>query len=117
MRSSVCAGPRALFAKRLSIRVIAGGVRAGNVPGPSRSTARAMRPTAVVLGGADACPPSPRAVRRSVSVPFSPTPTIAASPTANGSGASTTAPPSSSTSHGTMPRASSVVAISCAAAP
>lgn len=68
------------------MREIATGVRAGKVRGPRRSTARATRRTAVVVGGADACPPSPRAVRRSVSTPFSPTPIIAALPGTRGAG-------------------------------
>ena len=79
--------PSARAARSSSMRVTAVGVRAGNVPGPRRSTARAMRRTAVRAGGADACPPSPRALRRSVSTPFSPTPTIAARPRTNGRGA------------------------------
>ena len=93
------------------------GIRFGNGFGDSRCTARAMRAVGVVAGGAEACPPSPRAVRRSVSTPFSPTPTIAAGTFTNGRGASTTAPPSSSTSHGVRRRSRNRSAIAAAAAP
>ena len=99
------------------MREIALGVCGRNVPAPSRSTARAIRPTAVIAGGAEAWPPSPRADSLSVSTPFSPTPIIAARPGTNGSGASTTAPPSSTTSHGTIPRSRSTPAIVRAADP
>lgn len=103
--------------KSPSIRVIAAGTRAVNVVGVSRETARETRPTAVSGGGVEAWPPWLRAVSRTVATPFSPTPTIAARPRTNGSGASVTAPPSSSTSHGVSPRSRNTTTIACAAAP
>ena len=102
-RSRCRAGPGVWAANCDSIRVMAFGVRARNVRASRRSRARAMRRTAVSCGGAEAWPPSPRAVSLTVRTPFSPTPTIAARPGTNDSGESTTAPPSSSTSQGVIP--------------
>ena len=70
--------PGVCSAKRASIAEIAFGACGRNVPGPRRSSARPMRRTAVMLGGADAWPPSPRVDSSSVISPFSATPTMAA---------------------------------------
>jgi hypothetical protein len=52
-----------------------------------------------------------------VTTPFSPTPIMAALPGTNGSGESTTAPPSSTTSHGVMPRSRNASEMASAAPP
>ena len=71
------------------------GCAGGRCAGPSRSTARAMRRTAVSDGGAEAWPPSPRADEPQGHDALLADADHGGAPGTKGSGASTTAPPSS----------------------
>ena len=102
--------------RRISSTVV-GGTRDGIGERSMRRIARASRTVGPLRAGTDEWPPRPSTRSSTLVVPFSATPIAATGRFTPGNAPCATAPPSSSTSHGRTPRASSSSTAATAAVP